>query len=109
MNGYEICEKCKGKKELTIYFKYKGKQFHYYEKCGNCYATGKIDWVQKVRGRRPGILGMFMDTRPAGSMIIDGTKERILGGMQIYDGHEYVNTDTERGEAILHELHSEEE
>jgi len=106
--GYEICEKCKGKKEHIIKFKFKGKEFHYYEKCGYCYATGKIDWVEKARGRMPGILGLFCDTHPAGSMCIDGTPNQVMGGSSVYDGHEYIKTDTERGEALWYELISKE-
>jgi hypothetical protein len=102
--GYEICEKCKGKKELIKYFKYKGKEFHYYVKCGHCYATGKIDWVEKARGRRTGIYGWFLNTHPAGSLIVDGTPNQVMGGSAVYDGHNYIKADTERGEALWHEL-----
>jgi len=102
--GYEICEHCKGEKELIKYFKYKGKEFHYYVKCGHCYATGKIDWVEKARGRLPGMLGLFCDTHPAGSLCIDGTKEQFAGGSAVYDGHDYIKADTERGEALWYEL-----
>jgi len=111
-DGYEICKICKGKKENIIYFKYKGKEFHYYEKCGYCYASGKIDWVKKARGRKPGIEGMFCDSHPAGSMFIDGTEDQIMGGSSVYDGHEYIKTDTERGTALWYELisrHNEED
>lgn len=104
MDGYEICEKCKGKKELTIYFEFKGKQYYYYIKCGRCYATGKIDWIQKARGRTPGILGLFCDNHSAGSAFIDGTKDQVAGGSKVYDGHEYISVKTERGEALWHEL-----
>jgi len=104
MDGYEICEKCKGEKELTVYFEYKGKQYHYYEKCGYCYAKGKIDWVSKARGRRPGFFGLFCDTHPAGSTRIDGTEDQVMGRSKVYDGHEYVNIKTERGRALLNEL-----
>jgi len=100
MNGYEICDHCKGKKEVIEYFKYKDKEFHYYSKCGHCYATGKIDWIQKAMGRKPGWDGYFLDDHPAGSMIIDGTKDRIMGGSQIYDGHEYIDLNSERGDAL---------
>ncbi len=100
--GYEICEKCKGEKEVIIYFKYKGKEFHYYEKCGHCYATGKIDWVEKARGRLPGMLGLFCDTHPAGSMFIDGVG--TMGGDGVYDGHYYIKYSTERGKALWNEL-----
>ena len=102
--GYEICEKCNGKKEHIIKFKYKGKEFHYYSKCGHCFANGKIDWIEKARGRRSGIYGLFIDTHPAGSMIVDGSKEQFMGGNQVYDGHEYIKADTERGEALWYEL-----
>ena len=103
-DGYEICKKCKGEKENIITFKYKGKEFHYYEKCGYCYATGKIDWVEKARGRRPGLAGWFMDTHPAGSRFVDGSKDQIMGGTSVYDGHDYIKADTERGEALWYEL-----
>jgi len=103
-DGYEICKKCKGKKEHIIKFKYKGKEFHYYSSCGNCYATGKIDWVEKARGRKPGLAGFFIDTNPAGSLIIDSSEDQFLGGNQVYDGHDYIKTDTEKGEALWHEL-----
>ena len=103
-DGYEICKKCKGKKENIITFKYKDKEFHYYEKCGYCYATGKIDWVRKARGRKPGMEGWFIDTHPAGSLVMDGSKEQILGGSSVYDGHDYIKLDTERGTALYHEL-----
>jgi len=103
-NGYEICKKCKGKKENIITFDYKGKEFHYYEKCGYCYATGKIDWVRKVRGRKPGIEGWFVDTHPAGSIFVDGSEDQMMGGSSVYDGHEYIKADTERGTALWHEL-----
>ena len=102
--GYEICEKCKGKKEHIIKFKYKDKEFHYYRKCGYCFATGKIDWVEKARGRKPGIFGWFIDTHPPGSMVVDGSKNEIMGGSAVYDGHNYIKADTERGEALWHEL-----
>lgn len=109
MDGYEICEICKGKKELIIYFKYKNKKFHYYEKCGHCRATGKIDWVQNTMGKKPGIDGIFFDTHPAGSMMIDGTEDQIMGGSSIYDGHEYINIDSKRGQALFDELHDPED
>jgi hypothetical protein len=103
-DGYEICKKCNGKKEHIIKFEYKGKEFHYYEKCGHCRAKGKIDWVEKARGRKPGIEGWFIDTQPAGSIIMDGSENQIMGGSSVYDGHNYIKLDTERGTALWHEL-----
>jgi len=100
-DGYIICKKCKGKKENIIKFEYKGKEFHYYSKCGHCHARGKIDWVETARGRKPGIEGWFVDTHPPGSRRIMGVR---AGGNQIYDGHQYISVNTERGEALWHEL-----
>ncbi len=108
-DGYEICKKCNGKKEHIIKFKYEGKEFHYYEKCSHCFATGKIDWVEKVRGRKPGIYGWFIDTHPAGSMFVDGTENQMMGGSSIYDGHDYIKLDTERGTALWYELKGKDE
>lgn len=107
MDGYEICGHCKGKKETINYFKYKDKTFHYYSKCSHCYAKGKIDWIQKAMGRRSGLAGYFVDLYPAGSMIIDGTEDRIMGGSRIYDGHEYIDLNSERGDALWNELNKD--
>lgn len=103
-DGFESCPKCKGKKELVVYFEYKGKKFHYYSKCGHCYATGKVDWIKKVMGRKPGITGMFFDNHSAGSVQIDGTEDEVMGGTKIYDGHEYISVETKRGKALWHKL-----
>ena len=67
-----------------------------------CRARGKIDWVEKARGIKPGIEGWFINTHPAGSMIIDGIG--TMGGNSVYDGHDYIKTDTKRGKALWYEL-----
>lgn len=105
--GYEICKKCKGKKEIIIHFKYKGKKFHYYEKCSHCFATGKIDWIEKARGKKSGICGWFIDYHPAGSMFVNGFGD--MGGNSVYDGHDYIKVDTERGKALWYELITKEQ
>ena len=104
-DGFEVCDKCHGAKEFIIKFTYKGKEYHYYSKCGHCYATGKIDWVEKAKGRLPGIAGFFIDAHPAGSLNMVGKSIDIPGFQSsIYDGHEYIDLDTERGEALYNEL-----
>lgn len=104
--GYEICDRCKGECEYIVKFQYKGKTYHYYSKCGHCYSTGKIDWIQRARGRLPGIQGMFVDTKPAGSLrIIEKEVEERFGiKSSVYDGHEYIEIEAERGEALYNEL-----
>ena len=67
-----------------------------------------LDWIEIARGRRPGIAGMFCDTHPAGSLFINGTSCKALGGSSIYDGHNYIDLDSERGQALYHALCVEE-
>lgn len=46
-------------------------------------------------------------------MIVDGTEKEVMGDDQVYDGHEYIKANTERGSALWYELitkqHSEED
>lgn len=109
--GYVICEKCLGRGEYTIEFQYKEKTYHYYSKCGHCYATGQIDWVEKARGRLPGIRGFYIDNHPAGSLALVDKEigKKLNMKSKIFDGHEYVVLDTERGEALYNELYLKEE
>ena len=80
------------------------KHYYYFSKCGHCYAKGYLDWVEYVRGRKPGIGGIFFDDHPAGSCMIAPEK---FGGCKVYDGHKYISANTERGEALWNELVAE--
>ncbi len=99
--GRVKCKRCNGKGEYRVRFYYKDKHYYYYSKCGHCYAQGYLDWVEYARGRKPGIAGIFFDDHPAGSCIICPAE---FGGCRVYDGHHFINTNTERGEALWDEL-----
>lgn len=111
-DGRIICKRCNGKGEYRVRFYYKDKHYYYYSSCGHCYARGYNDWVELARGRKPGIFGMYIDNHPAGSISIIGKSIKIeiygqlveAGGNFVYDGHNYINADTERGQALWHEF-----
>lgn len=105
-DGKIICKRCNGKGEYRTRFYYKDKAYYYFQKCGQCRTKGYLDWVELARGRKPGIEGWFIDCNPAGSMWV-APKE--FGGCRVYDGHNYISTDTERGEALWHELITKDE
>jgi len=105
-DGRIKCTRCNGKGEYRVRFSYKNKIYYYFRKCGYCYNRGYLDWVEFARGRKPGIAGMFCDDHPAGSMVI--APERF-GGCSVYDGHNYIHTETERGEALWNELITKDE
>lgn len=103
-DGKIKCKRCNGRGEYRVRFQYKDKTYYYFSKCGHCYARGYNDWVEIARGRPPGIEGMFCDSHPAGSAILDGSKEQFLGGSSVYDGHNYISIKTKRGEALWNEF-----
>jgi len=104
-DGNVICKRCNGRGEYRLRFYYKENAYYYFEKCAHCYARGYNDWIEVARGRRPGFEGLFCDNHPAGSMVLAPEK---LGGCSVYDGHNYIDSKTERGEALWHELVSNE-
>jgi hypothetical protein len=105
------CKRCNGRGEYRVRFYYKDEQYYYYSKCGHCYAKGYLDWVEVARGRRPGIAGLYVDDHPAGSCrIVSKSVEKMLGfGSAVYDGHNYIDVNTERGKALWHELITKQE
>jgi len=105
-SGLIKCKRCNGRGEYRRRFYYENKAYYYWSKCGHCYAKGYIDWVSHAMGRPEGILGMFCDNHPAGSCIVAPEK---FGGCQVYDGHNYISADTERGNALWQELVAEKE
>ena len=105
-DGKIKCKQCNGRGEYKTRFYYKNKHYYYYSKCGRCRTRGYIDWVEAARGRIPGIEGWFVDDHPAGSHLIAPLK---FGGCHVYDGHNYINVDTPRGEALWQELVADDE
>ena len=97
--GYYKCKHCKDGKK-TVHFMYKGKEFSYKQTCAECYGKGKIDWIRNATGRNT----WFFDNYPPGSMVIDGIHKCCT----IYDGEQYVDVSTERGEALYYELYQSE-
>ncbi len=105
-DGRITCKQCNGKGEYRVRFYYKDKQYYYFSKCGVCFTKGYLDWIEYARGRKFGISGFYIDTHPAGSLIIDPEE---FGGCRIYDGHNYINKGTKRGEALWNYLLIEKE
>lgn len=105
-DGRVKCKRCNGRGEYRVRFYYKDKHYYYYSKCGHCYAQGYLDWVEAARGRKPGIAGIFFDNHPAGScrMVSKSLAEEFGMTNAVYDGHNYIDADTERGEALWDEL-----
>lgn len=100
-DGRVKCKRCNGRGEYRVRFYYKEKTYYYFSKCGHCYAKGYLDWIEVARGRKSGIAGFLVDINPAGSIYV-APKE--LGGCHVYDGHNYIDLKTERGEALWSEL-----
>jgi hypothetical protein len=104
-DGIIKCKRCHGNGEYRVRIYHKGKIYYYFSKCGKCYGKGYLDWVENARGRLPGLRGMFVDTHPAGSLMMD----REIGGCAIYDGHKYIDVNTPKGEALWDNLVGKEE
>jgi hypothetical protein len=100
-DGKIKCKRCHGNGEYRVRIYHKGKIYYYFSKCEKCYGKGYHDWIEKARGRLPGLRGIFVDSRPAGSIIM---LDKNLGGCAIYDGHNYIDINTTRGEALWDNL-----
>jgi len=97
--GFVICKDCKGRKYHIVKFKYKRKNYIYYNKCALCDATGEVDWIRNAQGR----VGWYFDSHPAGSLML-WSITIAKNASTIYDGKKYINIHTPRGRALYHEL-----